>query len=64
MWGGTGYSSSFSSVKFSTNWVAGVMSPFGNATTRCGMLSRGMRWSFTYFCRTVSRGLYGCREDA
>ena len=44
IWDGTGYSSSFSSVKFSTNWVAGVMSPFGNATTRCGMLSKGMRW--------------------
>ena len=45
----SGYSSSFSSVKFSTNWVAGVMSPFGNATTRCGMLSRGMRWGLHTF---------------
>ena len=38
-----------SSVKFSMNWVSGVMSLFGNATTRCGMLSRGMRWSLHTF---------------
>lgn len=38
-----------SSVKFSMNWVSGVMSLFGNATTRCGMLSRGMRWGLHTF---------------
>lgn len=40
----SGYSFFLSSVNFSTNWVFGVMSLFGNATTRCGMLSKGMRW--------------------
>ena len=44
-----GYSFFLSSVNFSTNWVAGVMSPFVNATTRCGMLSGGMRWGLHTF---------------
>lgn len=45
----SGYSFSLSSVNFSTNWVSGVMSLFGNAKTRCGMLSRGMRWGLHTF---------------
>lgn len=45
----SGYSFFLASMNFSTNWIAEVMSPFGNATTRCGMLSRGMRWGLHTF---------------